>query len=546
MVLHGQDLTSSYYNSNVCIKAYTTRGGSPSANFVGTPAEGIVPLTVNFIDSSTGNPTSWAWDVNGDGVTDFTTRNCSYTYNNPGQYSVKLTVSNNFGSDEEIKTNYVKGIVAPPFLSGWSYRKLHTLSGSTTDLTNYQIRFKVYNTTGTDSGENVYLGSNVKPDFSDLMFTTTDNTLMPYWIQETGTNYAIVWVKVPSIPTSGTQMYLYYGNPIATSQSNGDATFLFFDDFGGSSLNTSKWSPSLIPYSGGTGTVSISGGILSLTSTNNKGVSLRSQNPIPVGTGSYRIGQSIQILSGGTYAQYRTVLTDASNADPGTNNGIFFYGNTLLFQVNAVSGQTSQPFIHQANYDWTVAQNAYLNRNGVQTVSLSNPAPSLPDQNRYLRFWVYNSAAVKSDWVFVAKAASTEPIHSLWAVADYNPSPPIADFSANSTSAPNSITVQFSDHSSGNPEHWDWNFGDATGNTSSQNPVHSYSTPGSYNVTLTVWNDIGKTSVRKNNFIIVTTPPPLLSGSVLPETAYHFRVDLRSYRLPDTVQGLQHHRHRFG
>ena len=237
---------------------------------------------------------------------------------------------------------------------------------------------------------------------------------MSYWIQETGTNYAIVWVKVPSIPTSGTQMYLYYGNPIATSQSNGDATFLFFDDFGGSSLNTTKWSPSLIPYSGGTGTLSISGGMLSLTSTNNKGVSLRSQNPIPVGTGSYRIGQSIQILSGGTYAQYRTVLTDASNADPGTNNGIFFYGNTLLFQVNALSGQTSQPFIHQANYDWTVAQNAYLNRNGVQTVSLSNPAPSLPDQNRYLRFWVYNSASTKSDWVFVAKAASTEPIHRTW------------------------------------------------------------------------------------------------------------------------------------
>ena len=106
---------------------------------------------------------------------------------------------------------------ATAFLSGWSYRKLHTISGSTSGvLTDYQVRFKVYNTTGTDTGENVYLGSNVKPDFSDLRFTTTDNTVLTYWVQETGSNYAVVWVKVPSISTTGTQIYLYYGNPSAS------------------------------------------------------------------------------------------------------------------------------------------------------------------------------------------------------------------------------------------------------------------------------------------------------------------------------------------
>ena len=43
------------------------------------------------------------------------------------------------------------------------------------DLTDYQVRFTVWNTTGTDNGENVYLGTNVKPDYSDLRFTTIDN-----------------------------------------------------------------------------------------------------------------------------------------------------------------------------------------------------------------------------------------------------------------------------------------------------------------------------------------------------------------------------------
>jgi hypothetical protein len=49
-------------------------------------------------------------------------------------------------------------------------------------------------------------------------------------------------VRVPTIPASSTKtIYVYYGNPNATSASNGDATFDFFDDFEGTSLDTSKW-----------------------------------------------------------------------------------------------------------------------------------------------------------------------------------------------------------------------------------------------------------------------------------------------------------------
>ena len=86
----------------------------------------------------------------------------------------------------------------------------------------------------------MYLGSNVNPDFSDIRFTTIDNTVLNYWVQETGSTYAVVWVKVPSIPTTGTQMYLYYGNPSAPSLSNGDATFIFFDHFDADSVNSDR------------------------------------------------------------------------------------------------------------------------------------------------------------------------------------------------------------------------------------------------------------------------------------------------------------------
>ena len=39
-----------------------------------------------------------------------------------------------------------------------------------------------------------------------------------------------------------TLVYVYYGNNGASGVSNGDGTFLFYDNFDGSALNTSKWS----------------------------------------------------------------------------------------------------------------------------------------------------------------------------------------------------------------------------------------------------------------------------------------------------------------
>jgi hypothetical protein len=51
-----------------------------------------------------------------------------------------------------------------------------------------------------------------------------------------------IWVKVPSIPANGTAtIYMHYGNPEATSASDAEAVFEFFDDFEGANLDTNKW-----------------------------------------------------------------------------------------------------------------------------------------------------------------------------------------------------------------------------------------------------------------------------------------------------------------
>ncbi len=58
---------------------------------------------VQFTDISTNIPTSWLWDF-GDGQT-ATTQNPNHSYSSNGTYTVTLTATNSFGSDQVIKTN---------------------------------------------------------------------------------------------------------------------------------------------------------------------------------------------------------------------------------------------------------------------------------------------------------------------------------------------------------------------------------------------------------------------------------------------------------
>ena len=78
---------------------------APSANFTVNTTNGFAPLSVQFNDTSTGNPTSWNWNF-GDGQTS-TVQNPTHTYNTVGAYNVTLNTSNSDGSNSMTKTNYI-------------------------------------------------------------------------------------------------------------------------------------------------------------------------------------------------------------------------------------------------------------------------------------------------------------------------------------------------------------------------------------------------------------------------------------------------------
>ena len=70
------------------------------------------------------------------------------------------------------------------------------------------------------------------------------------------------------------------------------------------------------------------------------------------------------------------------------------------------------------------------------------------------------------------------------------PQVPVASFTSSATSGYVPLTVEFSDTSSGPATSWSWDFGDGATSTQ-QNPVHVYTQPGTYSVSLTVTNESG-------------------------------------------------------
>ena len=91
---------------------------------------------------------------------------------------------------------------------GWKYRSGVTISNpGASALTDYQVHITL---------DSSFDFANAKADGSDIRVTTADGvTLIPFWIETwiPSTQQGSIWVRVPSIPDGGTNLFPYYGNP---------------------------------------------------------------------------------------------------------------------------------------------------------------------------------------------------------------------------------------------------------------------------------------------------------------------------------------------
>lgn len=79
---------------------------------------------------------------------------------------------------------------------------------------------------------------------------------------------------------------------------------------------------------------------------------------------------------------------------------------------------------------------------------------------------------------------------------------PVANFTTNATHGSAPLAVQFNDTTKNNPTTWNWDFGDS-GTSTEQNPTHTYTKSGTYNITLTATNEIGNSVLTKNKLVTV-------------------------------------------
>jgi PKD repeat protein len=113
-----------------------------------------------------------------------------------------------------------------------------------------------------------------------------------------------------------------------------------------------------------------------------------------------------------------------------------------------------------------------------------------------------------------------------------NPLPPVADFSGTPLSGFAPLQVAFSDLSSGAPTSWLWTFGDGTTSTL-KNPSKTYTTHGSYQVTLQVTNVAGTNARVRAGYVnvaagkIVTAAADAKTSFSKPTVNYGSASDLR-------------------
>ncbi len=429
----------------------TVTDGGSIADFTTNVTEGTAPLKVQFTDTSTGNPTSWAWDFENDGVVDSTEQNPIHTYTTAGTFTVNLTVINDGGSNSKVKTDYisVSGSSGASVLPGYNYIFVRVANDdgvkyNAFDNDTYNIRFE-----GVNRGLNaLHISTDPAVNFGQV--TVTDS--------QSGTFYAT---------DSGGKGY--EDEVILLVAVNGTIP----DDF---SLRITSdgytWTPNPV---------------------SNQPPSLDDVTYQPVALDEtftredFIYGPQIWKPTGNEADYPIYAGQDLSDTE-----------NTFQLMFVDLNAGVLRPDTGLENQGAVRINYTFTNLDSFATFSV------------YAYCQKSNNG---DDMVAWTNALTPDKAMSGYSVFGKEGTTPVAEFNANITSGTSPLSVQFTDMSAGSPTAWSWSFGD--GYTSAeQSPVHTYSSEGSYQVNLTVSNEVGTDTREKEGYITVTSTlpkPPLVN-----------------------------------
>ncbi|NTW33249.1 MAG: DUF2341 domain-containing protein, partial [Bacteroidetes bacterium] len=329
--------------------------------------------------------------------------------------NVSVTAGNSCG------TNTSSLSVAVCTLTGWQYRLPLLLSNTSgIALTDFQTKCTV-----------VFVPGKMNSDFSDLRFVDSTCTPLSYWIESfSPSTSAEIWIKVPSIPVTGTTIFLCYGNNSATSSSDAPGTFDFYDVCNSSSsgwVATSEGS--------GTNTFDASNGYFRLLgrglccSSSWGSAVVKKSLPSPLISGSYVVSfqnrNTMGVCSGGSFSitgisgGNMSVTCNNGNYCNGQNDNMisfagYTYGNGVSGSGNYYTSSTSSSFTQFDIKPMDITNKTatlYVNGSVKQTVSAGTVAPTLTTITLSSSNNGYSSSVNTEDFqnIIIRKYANPEP-----------------------------------------------------------------------------------------------------------------------------------------
>ena len=514
------------------------RAQAPTANFTATPLTGCAPFVVHFTNTSTGNPTSYNWDLGNSTVS--VLQHPSTTYTVPGTYTVKLTVSNGNGSDVEIKTAYItvyaKPTVSftandtegcPPHSVIFSNTSTPVVPGPAT----YSWSFGDGNVSTTQSPSNIYTNSG----YYNVTLIVTNSTGCNQTL--TKQNYIHVFNKPDADFTANPAVSCIAPSTVSfTSTVTGTAPYSYQWTFGDASGGNGP-NPTHTYANSGTYTVT-------LTVTDGNGCKDTMSKAAYIDVGTLNASFTYQAACEDTTTTFTSTAAGASAitwdfGDGGTASGT---NPSHLYTTPGIYNVKQVVFNSTCKDSVIIPVTVHAKPNVNFTISPNPPCPG-PVSIQYVNqttggstyFWIVNgsgtSTAVSPTFVrpsgfdtvtLVATSAfgcsdTIQKIHSIsnlvlipTATPNQGCAPLLVSFNSDTLSNIPVTPAQYPFPISS----WHWDFGD--GHTASGHipPPHLYTNPGTYIVTHTVTTVFG--CVKTDTCQVHVGVPPIAGFTASP------------------------------
>lgn len=298
--------------------------------------------------------------------------------------------------------------------NSWLYRQSHSILNASDAGFNYTIPLTINFSSGTSSGNTMYVDGKCQPDFDDIRFRASDGTTdLSYWLEDyTVSDYAKFWVKIPTnLSAANSLIYVYYNNSAAASLSDGFDTFPFFDDFNDSSLNSTLW----YEYSSG-GSYSEANGFLKLWSSSSSYEQIVSKIEVDY-------NYAFRMVANITEQIFTRVGTDSRYGGGNIDNMYFGYSSSARYDTHNNTAVTTTARATSLTSP-TLLEIQYTENNATFLINDSNPVThttNVPDEDQGFWFLTFTSGStVWVDYCLMRKFVQNEPQHGTWGNEEYN------------------------------------------------------------------------------------------------------------------------------